>query len=328
MINKKLAAWILVILALTNLAQADDRIDGLMDEALKTLSSGNPSLTVVSLGNFTYADKEVGSSFSRYLQELLSSALTRSSNFELFARDRLEQILQTMELNLSDLVDQQSATRIGALKGVQGLLGGRFFDEESHVRVFLELVEIESGIVRSKIAVDLPRSSIPSTLSIQPENYSDAMFVLEELREVQNAGNTSFVVKAWTTRGNGGTYRDGESLVINFFANRDCYIKVYHVDVNRKMKLIFPNQYYDNNFIKEKKIYKIPDSSYPFKFGLTQPYGTEFIKVIASTLQFKDIEASFQEIGTASRGAIQRGLNIKAKKSQVTEAMISYTIIE
>ncbi len=328
MIFNRLTTGVLVFLAFINLAQADDRIDGLLDDALKTLSSENPSLTVVTLGNFTYADKEVGSSFSRYLQELLSSALTRSANFELFARDRLEQILETVELNLSDLVDQQSATRIGALKGIQGLLGGRFFDEGSHVRVFLDLVEIETGIVSGKIAVDLPRSSIPSTLSIQPDNYSDAMFVLEELREVQNAGNTSFVVKAWTTRGNGGTYRDGESLVINFFANRDCYIKVYHVDVNRKMKLIFPNKYYDNNFIEEKKIYKIPDSSYPFKFSLTQPYGTEVIKVIASTLQFKDIEDSFQEIGTASRGAIQRGLNIKAKKSQVTETMMSYTIIK
>jgi hypothetical protein len=321
--------WFSIFLVLASgWARGDDRIDRRMDEAVARLSTAGSSPTIVSLGNLTYADKQVGSSFSRYLQERLGSALTRNPNFELFARDRLEQILEAMELNLSDLVDQRDSIRIGAFEGVEGLLSGRFFDEDAAVRVFLELVEIETGLVRSKTSFALPRVWIPASLAIRPDNYADALFVLEELREILNADNKSFVVKAWTSRGDGGTYRDGEPLIVSFLASRDCYIKIYHIDVERKMKLIFPNRYYSNNFVNGKKIYRIPDSSYPFQFRLTRPYGAEIIKVIASTLQFKDIETSFEEIGTASRGAISRGLNVETKKSQVTEAMISYTIIE
>ena len=113
-----------------------------------------------------------------------------------------------------------------------------------------------------------------------------------------------------------------------FFSNRDCYVKVYHIDALNKMQLIFPNPYFSDNFVTAEKIYKIPDSRYPFAFVLGEPYGTEFIKVMASTVQFTDIEESFENLGTPSRGSASRGLSIKRTDSQVTEAIINYTIIE
>jgi len=283
---------------------------------------------VVSVGNFTYAHKEIGSSFSRYLEESLSAVLSRSPGFELFARDRLEEILETLELSLSDLFEQSAGPRVGKLKAIEGIFSGRFFEEGTEVRVFLELVDIESGTLVKKASFALPRSAIPASVSVLPDNYNDALFVIEELAEVQNAANRDFVVKAWTPRGEGGVYRDRERLIIRFYANRDCFIKVYHIDVNKNMKLIFPNRFYPDNRIRGRKLYRIPDSSYPFTFDLTAPYGTEFIKVIASTVQFDDIDESFQQLGSASGKLVRRGLSVEARAEQVTEALISYTIIE
>jgi hypothetical protein len=54
----------------------------------------------------------------------------------------------------------------------------------------------------------------------------------------------------------------------------------------------------------------IPDAAYPFKFRLGHPYGTEFIKVAASTRQFADVEKDFADL------------------SGVAEALVSYTIVE
>ena len=278
---------------------------------------------VVSVGNFTYADKNVGSSFSIYLQQKLSVVVSRHSGFELFARDRLEEILETLELSLSDFFEQGTVAEVGKLKGIEGIFSGRFFDAGENVRVFLELVDIESRILVRTAELALPKSTISVSVSIRPDNYYDAMYVLDELSEVQNAGNEEFVVKAWTRRGDGGTYRDGERLVIHFYATWDCYI-----DVHKNMKLIFPNRFYPDNRIRGRKIYKIPDSSYPFTFDFTSPFGAEFIKVIASTIQFEDIEESFQRIGIASGRLITRGLNVNARPEQITEALISYTIIE
>ena len=56
--------------------------------------------------------------------------------------------------------------------------------------------------------------------------------------------------------------------------------------------------------------------------------GIEFIKVIASTRQFEDIEEAFSDLGSAEGRVLTRGLAVKQKDELRTEEMISYTIVE
>ena len=63
-------------------------------------------------------------------------------------------------------------------------------------------------------------------------------------------------------------------------------------------------------------------------FELGEPCGVEFMKVIASTVQLPEIEESFEESGWASKELVVRGVNVNARKEQITEAMFSYTILE
>ena len=282
---------------------------------------------VVSFGNFTYGDKNIGSSFSKYLETQLCLALGKSDRFKLFAKDQLEDILEAIELSLSDLSDSAQSPKLGKLKAIQGLISGRFFDTDDTVQVFLELLNVETGTILSNTKIHIPKSEIPTSISIKPQNYNDALYVLDELAEVENADNQDFIVKLWTKRGDGGIYVDGEKLVINFYTNHNCYIKVYHIDVQKNMQLIFPNEFYSDNFIKNKRLYKIPDERYPFSFILGEPYGTEFIKVIASTVQFADVEKSFENLGITSNSIVKRGLKVTKEKEQTTELMISYTIL-
>lgn len=151
---------------------------------------------------------------------------------------------------------------------------------------------------------------------------------MEELSDVMGKDSETFVVKSWTERGDGGIYRNGEKLSIFFYSNRNCYLKIYHIDVNGNTQLIFPNPFHRDNFIREKAIYQIPDERYPFTFELGPPFGAEFIKVIASTVQFPDIEEAFSEMGRASEKLVTRGLGVKRSDEQRTEALLSYTIIQ
>ena len=112
----------------------------------------------------------------------------------------------TFRFSLSDLVDPDSAVQVGKLKGVQAILSGRFFDEGEGVRVFLEIVSIETVLMMVKEELLIPSSEIPRSVSISPDNYNDALFVLDELYEVHSAHSEDFAVKLWTTRGNGATY--------------------------------------------------------------------------------------------------------------------------
>jgi hypothetical protein len=324
--SNKALALAASILFLAPFARAQERIDGILMKAVEGLCPSSGAKLVVSLGNFTYADKRIGSAFSRYLSEKLGVALTRSGRFEYFSRERLEELLGAAELSASDLFDPKTAVPVN-LKGIQAVLSGTFFDAGEAVRVYLVLLDVGSGTLKAKQEVSILREDIPGSISVLPDNYRDAFFVLDELSQVQSAAGQRFIVKVWTPRGDGGTYRDGEKLVVHFYSNRDCYIRLYHIDVNKKMKLIFPNPYCGTNFLKAGKISKIPDESWPFGFDLTEPYGAEFIKVVASTVPFTDTEEAFSDLGPASRQTVARGLNVSTKAAQTAEAMLSYTIV-
>jgi hypothetical protein len=325
---RKAVSILLAFVLFCSLPAFSEDIDSLLSPSLSKLYADKTKPLVVCFGSFTYADKGLSSEFSRYLESAVALALQKNRQFELFARDKLEGILETQQLNLSDIFSEKDPVRIGNLKSIKAMLAGRFFDAGKDLEVFLEMIAVETGTVSGSAKVVIPKTLIPRNVSLLPDNYNDAVAVLNELKKIDPNENRNLMVKAWTKRGNGGTYIDGEELVIHFYANSDCYIKIYHIDVNGDMKLIFPNQYHDNNEIKKNVIYSIPDESYGFAFKLGKPFGTEFIKIIASTKQFKDIEESFSSLGKSSKDLITRGLSVQQREAKITEVMLSYTILE
>ena len=324
--NKSILISIILIFSAFNLhsLNSEDASRQAVSEFEKTV----PSEAVAGVGNIVYGDKKIGSSYSLYLQELISGEIRKSDKFELSDRTKLDEIMKEIRLSLTGMTESETSPEIGMLKGLEYIVTGRFFDNGTDIKLFLDLVKSDTGLSVSRMQYLISKSSIPSGVKILPENYDDAFYVLEELSALTKNRSKALEVKAWNVRGDGGIYRDGEELQINFFANRDCFIKVYHIDVNKKMSLIFPNPYYSDNHIHGKQIVKIPDSRYPFKFKLTAPYGSEFIKIIASTKQFKDIEESFKELGTASGKLLTRGLIVEAKETLFDEVLFSYTILK
>ena len=301
-------------------------LDEALVSAVQYFSTKAGDIRVLGLGNFHYADKKIGSQFSQYLDEKVSKAL-HEGNFEIFEKDKLEQIMEALRLSLSGLTDPDTMLDPGKLKGLQGLVSGRFLADGEKLIIFLELTDLETGTQLAKYELEAARNSIPASVSILPENYNDAVAVMEELKEVFNADNKDFVVRMWNPRGDGAIFRDGEEYVINFFSNRDCFIKIYHIDVNNTATLVFPNQFYANNFIKAGSLYQIPDAKYPFRFKLKEPFGTEIVKCIASTVQFDDIEQSFTPLTQKEETFRVRGWATVPVAEQITEAIMSYTII-
>jgi len=192
----------------------------------------------------------------------------------------------------------------------------------------------------------LDASLLPPSLSVVPANYATAVAAKEALAPVGQSDSSAFRVQLWTTRGAGATYLDGEDLVVDLTASRDCYIKIYHIDVNGRVSLILPNQYSRDNFIRGGQVYRIPPPGAPYRFLLGKPYGVEFIKVIASTRPFSDIEEPFTDLGPATRGVLERGLSVTSasegtesgggaetaapdalRPTEMAQAMVSYTIL-
>ncbi|MDR1904847.1 MAG: DUF4384 domain-containing protein [Treponema sp.] len=139
----------------------------------------------------------------------------------------------------------------------------------------------------------------------------------------------AFFAEAWPNE-ESRTYYDGDKMTINLYASEDCYAKVYHIDVNNQMQLIFPNQTDRNNRLIANQTRTIPDNT---SFVLHAPFGEENILAVFSPAQFENLEremlypAQQATRETISRAATTRGMTVQTPDNPVFSVRFTYTIL-
>lgn len=117
-------------------------------------------------------------------------------------------------------------------------------------------------------------------------------------------------------------------------------MKLYHISAEDWVTLIFPNRFNRANFVEADRVYQIPNAVSNFEFVVTEPFGVEMIKAIASTRQFSDVitgefltgEGTFQQLGERERGIARlqtRGLEVvgREEEAEYAEDVTVYTVI-
>jgi hypothetical protein len=143
-------------------------------------------------------------------------------------------------------------------------------------------------------------------------------------------------VQAWPNK-ESRTYFDGDAMTISLYASQDCWFKVYHIDVNNQMQLIYPNQTDRNNMLKANTERVIPDNT---TFELGAPYGEETILAVFSSTPFENFEKDMLYPVPATRESInraagRRGLTVQNKAAadpadsieKTRTVRFSYTIL-
>jgi hypothetical protein len=131
------------------------------------------------------------------------------------------------------------------------------------------------------------------------------------------------------------SYYDGEKLQLSLVSEKNCYFKVYHIDVNNNMKMVYPNSIDTNNQLQANVERTIPEKT---DFIMEAPYGAETILVVASETQFENIVSETLQVVKVSKETIKlatdgaRGLSVQAKPNVSGENTVSvrysYTILE
>lgn len=110
-------------------------------------------------------------------------------------------------------------------------------------------------------------------------------------------------VFVWTDKKN---YRAGDKLKFSILSNKDSYLVVNYVMADRTILQIFPNDYWNDNFVKGGETINIPsDKLKTFDFEVTEPFGTEKLVVYASSSKITKVTGD--EPGT-------RGVKISEKR--------------
>lgn len=278
---------------------------------------------LTAFGTFTYEDTGLASPFSRYLEDELTAAISQSSRLRLFNRNVAAAMDESFRAVYGDFFKNNS---------VDALLSGRYYVEGRNVRTRLELTGLSDGVLLGTADFTIPRSSVPEGLAIGPSAVASA--TASSLGSIsEDSGKGSLKVAVSTERGPGAVYREGEKMVVLVTVNKSAWLKVYHIDASGVLRLIWPNAFTPGRRLDPGSVVKIPGDDDAFAFNMTPPFGTEFIKVVASTQPFASSEEpmageAFAELGTDFRKAIARGIQVAASgKAERSEAMASYVII-
>ena len=159
------------------------------------------------------------------------------------------------------------------------LLDGQTKGKASHGVMVLKDVPSGKHTVMARAEGYLPETrelELYDDKSISFTLTADPLVTIANLKQDEPAFN----VDIWTNK---KRYRLGEEIRFYFRSDQDCFLTLVDYEPNGKVKVLFPNQFFQNNFVKGGKTYIIPGKEYGFKLTIEPPTGTERIKAIATT---------------------------------------------
>jgi Mg-chelatase subunit ChlD len=82
---------------------------------------------------------------AEYFTDQLIQAVSRNSTFKAVERQNMQDILEELELQLSDLTEPESAPKVGQFLGAGMLIAGKLYKKESFYELFLRLLRVETA---------------------------------------------------------------------------------------------------------------------------------------------------------------------------------------
>jgi len=286
-------------------------------KALDHISKQYYNPLVLTLGSFHYDYTESQSLFSRYLESLFEQTIGNMENISLFHRGAVRNMDPEFREVYGDIFE---------LGSTNSILFGRFFEGNFSVRVELNVVSLENGSQIGSAQFHVPKNTIPSHLSISPVEMQEVEKKKDDFRISPDSSTTPISLEITTDRGLNPAYFDGEELQIRFFSNQDVYIKIFHISVHNEVTKIFPNPFHQHAKIPGNTLLQIPGSDYPFKFRLHEPFGREYIKVLASTEPFPENELALESLGNNPAEVFFNALGPEQINGNLAEKLIYYTI--
>jgi hypothetical protein len=303
---------------------------GAIAAQLSTLLGGKKDVSV-GVGNFAFQDTDLLSPFSALLRDELEVALNKTSGFKVVTRDRIADLQNEGKFQMRDLLEPGTGVEKVSVKGIQGIVRGRFYASGNGVSVFAELVWLEGGNVE-KTKVSLPSSQIAARLFpegvrseqalgtiVTPQNMEASLSNLQEVTQGRlKRVNKEFPLEFFTTDTR-RAFRQGDVASFRVRSERDCFVAVYCHQSDGSSVLLFPNNWQRSTFVPAGKAIDIPGTQkHGFEIEIGPPYGSDVVQVIACTSE-REIEkmvgtqlsaaSPTQPVAVMTRGMAAKGIS-------------------
>jgi hypothetical protein len=294
--------------------------DALIKNALDKLVEGRTAPLEVVITPVTIGDTESVAELGAYLDEKIRLYAANNKMYKIAAQEP------------AALVKSDSTGRgikLGEIKKAE--LGGSYTISGGAVNVTLRLSAPQApaqALASSsfKIALsDLKSASItalPANIATEgAANAKDSM--LRSLAAYPSQSEEDFTLVLWGTSDTRIFY-EGDALNLNLMSGVDCYFKIYLIDVNNNVSMLYPNKIDSDNRLRANVRRRIPEKS---EFILSEPYGEETIIAVASVTQFPNIKEQMPDIklNKSSSNAVSDAMDITPN---TVSAIYKYTILK
>jgi len=96
------------------------------------------------------------------------------------------------------------------------------------------------------------------------------------------------------------TYREGETLSMEFTAEREAYLYLLYHQADGTSLLLFPNEAQIDCRVAARQWVAIPPAGDDFRFRVSAPFGTEVLQVLATLKPAGELDALVQKTGRAA----------------------------
>lgn len=225
------------------------------------------------------ASDELGASIASIFTAYL--AMGDPALIKVVERASLDSILAEQRLSVSGFIDDASAVEIGRLTGASHLLMGDIALDSNTVFLTVALRDVATGEVTHPDVSSAPRDAYlhsivnlacdyvyrltgkPPALEagtggmIAPPGLSASFLDAPDPNHLVNSSAFPVVI---TLDKDGDTpeYRLGETVTITAECGSDCYLYLFNFSTGGGVKVIFPNAYWRDNFVKTGESVVIP----------------------------------------------------------------------
>lgn len=108
---------------------------------------------------------------------------------------------------------------------------------------------------------------------------------------------TPIQVEITTHLGDGQSFVAGDAIAFFLSLDRDAYIVAVYEDARHRRIQIIPNANQEGNYYRSGIFHPIPGEAAPFRFLVTEPFGTESLCVFATEAPMADLAGDLLEGG-------------------------------
>jgi len=208
-------------------------------------------------------DREIDFGTDIYLGDMIKTAPNANVTIAFYSGCRQE------------TVDQDSIVQVGSNK--------------SHIREgqFLNVENIDCNIPSAKLEQGDSHLKAGLVVRAYKADKNITAKITKNPEVPSFIANNQFKIKIWSNKGNQPSYSEGEKVVIHFVSQQDAYVLMDYYSSDGNLYHLTPDLPLNKDGqVVAGSLYSLGQSG--FNLTASKPYGTDWVKVIASNKPFTD----------------------------------------